>query len=64
MDAPLGFSAPAKNEFQVFINGQLAEPSAIVSIDEVGGNVEVVFNSNLDFDIAADDEFSIVGKFD
>lgn len=64
MDAPLGFSAPAKNEFQVFINGQLAEPSAIVSIEEVAGNVEVVFNSNLDFDIAADDEFSIVGKFD
>lgn len=64
MDAPLGFTAPTKDEFQVFINGQLAEPSAIVSIQEVSGNVEIVFNSNLDFEIAGDDEFSIVGKFD
>ena len=64
MDAPLGFTAPTKDQFQVFINGQLAEPSAITSIVESDGDVVVTFNANLNFTIEANDEFSIVGKFD
>jgi hypothetical protein len=64
MDAPIGFTSPTKDEFQVFINGQLAEPSAIDSVQEVSGNVVVTFNSNLNYAIEVDDEFSIVGKFD
>ena len=64
MDAPLGFTSPTKDEFQVFINGQLAEPSAITSIVESDGDVVVTFNANLNFTIETDDEFSIVGKFD
>ena len=64
MDAPTGFTAPSQDEFQVFINGQLVEPSAISDISEISGNVVVTFNSNLNFTIEADDEFSIVGKFD
>jgi len=64
MDAPIGFTAPSQDEFQVFINGQLVEPSAISDISEISGNVVVTFNSNLNFTIEADDEFSIVGKFD
>jgi hypothetical protein len=64
MDAPIGFTAPLQDEFQVFINGQLVEPSAISDISEISGNVVVTFNSNLNFTIEADDEFSIVGKFD
>jgi len=64
MDAPIGFTAPSQDEFQVFINGQLVEPSAISDISEISGNVVVTFNSNLNFTIEADDEFSIAGKFD
>ena len=62
--APVGFSAPTKDEFQVFINGQLVEPSAIDSILASGSDVVVTFNNNLNYDIEASDEFSIVGKFD
>jgi len=63
-DAPVGFTAPTKDEFQVFINGQLVEPSAIDSIEESGSDVVVTFNNNLNYAIEASDEFSIVGKFD
>jgi len=60
---PVGFPSLTKADFKVFINGLIVETDAIDSITQSGSNVIVVFNSNLDFDLSSNDEFSISGKF-
>jgi len=59
---PENFPALTKEDFQVFINGQNVEPSAITSIAEVGLNVVITFNNNLNFALEVGMEFTIVGK--
>lgn len=60
---PVGFPSLTKTDFKVFINGLIVETDAIDSITQSGGNVIVVFNDNLDFELSSNDEFSISGKF-
>jgi ACT domain-containing protein len=60
--APAGFPTPDKANFQVFINGMIVETDAIDSIQEVGSNLVVTFNSTLGFAIAQSDEYTIIGK--
>lgn len=59
---PLGYPALTLDDFQVYINGKIAEKDAITSITQVGSNIEVLFNTGLDFQISATDEFVIIGK--
>lgn len=61
-EAPAGFPALTKANFQVFINGMIVETDAIDTIQEVGGNLVVTFNSTLGFDIASSDEYTLIGK--
>jgi ACT domain-containing protein len=60
--APAGFPQPDKANFQVFINGMIVETDAIDSIQEIGSNLVVTFNSTLGFAIAQSDEYTIIGK--
>jgi len=60
---PSGFPALTKQNFQVFINGLIVENDAIDSIEEVSGNMVVIFNNTLNFSIEASDEYTIIGKF-
>ena len=62
VEAPAGFPALTKANFQVFINGMIVETDAINSIQEVGGNLVVTFNSTLGFAIASTDEYTLIGK--
>ena len=62
VEAPAGFPALTKANFQVFINGMIVETDAIDSIQEVGGNLVVTFNSTLGFAIASTDEYTLIGK--
>ena len=60
---PTGYPALTLESFQVFVNGRFVEIEAIDSIMQVGNDVVVVLNSNLDFSISSTDEFVITGKF-
>lgn len=60
---PAGFPALTKTDFTLFINGVVVEPDAIDSITQTGSDVEVVFNSGLEYTIEVSDEFTITGKF-
>lgn len=64
---PPGFpDPPDKETFQVYINGLIVEREAILSIEEIASTspVVVTFDLNeLGFNIAASDEFTIIGKF-
>ena len=62
VEAPAGFPALTKANFQVFINGMIVETDAIDSIQEVGGNLVVTFNNTLGFAIASTDEYTLIGK--
>jgi len=59
---PAGFPALTVMDFQVYINGVIAEISAIDSILEVGNNVVITFNSNLDYNITSQMEILVIGK--
>ncbi len=59
---PAGFPALTVMDFQVYINGVIAEISAIDSIVEVGGNIAITFNSNLDYNITSQMEILVIGK--
>ena len=61
-EAPAGFPAVTKANFQVFINGMIVETDAIDTIVESGGNLVVTFNSTLGFAIASTDEYTLIGK--
>jgi len=60
---PTGFPALGVNDFKVFINGLMTEPSAIVSISQVGSNVVIVFNAELGYSITEQMEIVAAGKF-
>jgi hypothetical protein len=61
-EAPAGFPAVSKANFQVFINGMIVETDAIDTIVESGGNLVVTFNNTLGFAIASTDEYTLIGK--
>jgi hypothetical protein len=60
---PAGFPALAKTDFRVFINGLVAEPSAITSITQDGANVVIDFNNTLSYTIVQGMEITSVGKY-
>ena len=60
---PAGFPALAKTDFRVFINGLVAEPSAITSIAQDGANVVIDFNNTLSYTIVQGMEITSVGKY-
>lgn len=60
---PPSFPVLTINDFQVFINGQFAEPTSIDSITEVAGNVVIDFNNELGYTIVEGMEITAVGKF-
>lgn len=61
---PANFPTLGVQDFQVFINGVVVEPSAITSISEVGSGVLIDFNDGLGFTITNEMEITAVGKFE
>ena len=51
-------------DFQVFINGVIAETSAITSITQVGSDVVIDFGVGLGYTISDQMEITAVGKFE
>tara|TARA_R110000796_G_scaffold1868_1_gene7580 strand:+ start:959 stop:2221 length:1263 start_codon:yes stop_codon:yes gene_type:complete len=62
LSPPTGFPALGIQDFKVFINGVIAELSAISSIQETGNNITITFNNNLGYSITSEMEIMIVGK--
>lgn len=60
---PAGFPALGIADFQVFINGLIAEPSAISSIAQDGANVVIDFSNDLNYTIVEGMEITSVGKY-
>lgn len=60
---PPNFPTLGVQDFQVFINGILVEPSAITSISQVGSNVVIDFGPGLEYTITNQMEITAVGKF-
>lgn len=60
---PSGFSALTVDDYKIFINGLAAESSAITSVIQNAGNVEITFNNNLGYTIVNGMEITAVGKF-
>lgn len=60
---PPNFPTLGVQDFKVFINGLLAEPSAISSITQVNSDVVVDFGSGLEYTISDQMEITIAGKF-
>jgi hypothetical protein len=60
---PPNFPALGVQDFQVFINGILVEPSAITSISQSGSNVVIDFGPGLEYTITNQMEITAVGKF-
>lgn len=61
---PTNFPALEVNDFQVFINGLIIEPSAITSISQVGSDVVIDFGAGLEYTITDQMEITAVGKFE
>lgn len=59
---PEGFPVLGIEDFKVFINGVIAELSAIDSIVESGNNLVITFNSNLNYSITDQMEILVIGK--
>tara|TARA_R110000796_G_scaffold229210_1_gene346455 strand:- start:2371 stop:3630 length:1260 start_codon:yes stop_codon:yes gene_type:complete len=59
---PEGFPALTIQDFKVFINGVIAELSAIDSIVETGNNLTITFNNTLGYSITSQMEIMVVGK--
>tara|TARA_R110000868_G_scaffold379413_4_gene645227 strand:- start:868 stop:2130 length:1263 start_codon:yes stop_codon:yes gene_type:complete len=62
LSPPTGFPALGIQDFKVFINGVIAELSAISSIQETGNNITITFNNSLGFSVTSEMEIMIVGK--
>lgn len=60
---PANFPALEIDDFQVFINGLVVEPSAITSITQVGSDVVIDFGPGLEYTISDQMEITAVGKF-
>ncbi len=61
---PPNFPALEVQDFQVFINGLVVEPSAITSITQVGSDVVIDFGPGLEYTITDQMEITAVGKFE
>jgi len=61
---PLNFPALGIEDFQVFVNGLIVEPSAITSITQVGSDVVIDFSAGLQYTITDQMEITAVGKFE
>ena len=62
--APPGLPNDNLDKFSVFINGQYIPKTMILSIIEIGGNVEIVFDINtLGYELSDTDRITAVGKF-
>lgn len=61
---PPNFPALTVQDFQVFINGVIAETSAITSITQVGSDVVIDFGVGLGYTISDQMEITAVGKFE
>ena len=61
---PPNFPALTVQDFQVFINGVIAETSAITSITQVGSDVVIDFGAGLGYTISDQMEITAVGKFE
>ena len=61
---PVNFPALGVQDFQVFINGLIVEPSAITSIEQVGADTVVNFGTGLEYTITNQMEVTIVGKLE
>ena len=61
---PANFPALQVDDFQVFINGLIIEPSAITSISQVGSDVVIDFGTGLEYTITDQMEITAVGKFE
>ena len=59
---PANFPTPTINDFQIFVNGLLIEPSAISTISEVGSNVVIDFGPSMEIAINSEMEIVVVGK--
>lgn len=65
LQPPAGSTLPPTtvNNFTFYINGQYA-PSSLATLVEVGGNIEVTFNTaSLGFGLNTNDEIVAIGKF-
>jgi len=60
---PENFPALTIEDFQVFINGLIVEPSAITSIGQVGDDVLIDFGPGLEYTISDQMEITAIGKF-
>ena len=60
---PTGFPALEVEDFQVYINGLVVEPSAISSIAQNSNDVRIQFNSGLEYSIVTGMEIVAIGKF-
>jgi hypothetical protein len=58
---PANFPALTIQDFTVFINGLMVEPSAITSITQVGSNVVIIFTNEVDLNAIGD--VTVAGKF-
>lgn len=62
--APYPLQATSKDNFSVFINGQMIPPALILSFIQVGTTVEITFDTaNLGYTISNSDVVSVSGKF-
>lgn len=63
--APAGLPATSKDNFMIFVNGQLATSAMIISINQVGSTTEIVFDTaTLGFTLdSSTDKVIAIGKF-
>lgn len=62
--APAPLPATSKDNFVVFINGQLIPVALIISISQVGTTVEITFDTvNLGYSLSYTDHVIAIGKF-
>jgi len=62
--APYPLPTTSKDNFSVFINGQLISVSSIVSITQIGNTVEIKFDTtSLGFNLDSNDTIIAIGKF-
>jgi hypothetical protein len=54
--------ATFKEDFNVYLNGLIVEPSAITSITQLGTDFSIQFNSGLNYPLEADMEITVNGR--
>lgn len=65
LTAPTILPVTSKSDFYVFINGQYINQTEVVSVNQVGDNVEVTLDTvGLGYELSSTDEIEIKGKFE